>query len=105
MIGKLRHRITIQIPVKSINDWGEEVETFQDWQTVWASIEPLRGRRYFEAKQANSEVTGIVRTRYLKGIEPNMRIKHGNRYLQIISVVCPEEKRKQLDIYYKEALD
>ena len=103
--GLLRHRLTIQIPSKSQNEFGEWIESWNDWATVWGSIEPNLGKRYFEAKQANSEVQGLIRIRYRTGLLPTMQVKYGDRIFKIISIVHPFEKKQELHILYKEALD
>lgn len=103
--GPLRHRIVIQKPTRVKNAFDEWVDDWEDWATVWAAVEPLRGSRYFAAKQASSEVEGTVRMRYRDGVEPTMRIKFGERYLKIISVVNPSERRRELEILYKEGID
>jgi SPP1 family predicted phage head-tail adaptor len=103
--GRLRHRVTIQIPAKTKNDIGEWYETFATWVTVWASIEPNSGKTYFEGLQANSEVEGKIVIRYRTGVKPTMRVKYGNRYFKILSIVHPQERKKELDLMYKESLD
>jgi SPP1 family predicted phage head-tail adaptor len=103
--GLLRNRITIQIPTRTKNDFGEWVKSWADWVTVWSAIEPNQGKRFFEAAQANSEVQGIIRIRYRAGILPTMRVKYGDRIFQIISIVHPQERMRELHIFYKEALD
>ena len=103
--GLLKQRITIQIPSRSKNSFNEWVESWGTWKTVWASIEPASGNRYYEAKQANAEVDGLIRIRYLTGIQPTMLIKYGNRIFQIKSLVTPKENRREIHIYYQEALD
>lgn len=103
--GLLRHRLTFQIPSKSKNDFDEWVESWNDWVTIWGSIEPNLAKRYFEARQANSEVEGLIRIRYRSGVLPTMRVKCGDRIFKIISIVHPFERKQELQILYKEALD
>ena len=103
--GRLRQRIIIQKPVRTKNAMGEEYDEWTTWVTVWSSIEPSSGKDYFEAKQANSEVDGKVVIRYLTGLKPTFRIKYGQRILQIISIVQPQERRTEIQIMYKENLD
>lgn len=103
--GDFRHRIIIQIPQRSKNTMGEWIDTFTTWQTVWAAIEPLAGSRLFQAQQANSEVTGIVRIRYLRGLLPTMRLSYEGRIFTIMSIVQPKETRNEIQIYYMEKLD
>lgn len=101
----MRHRITIQQPTSTRSSFGEMTTAWSTWAIVWASIEPNSGRRYFEAKQANAEVEGLMRIRYRSGLEPTFRISYDGRTFQIISIVQPRENRRELDIYYKEAKD
>jgi len=103
--GLLRHRLTIQTLSQTKNAFDEWVESWSDWDTVWGSIEPNLGKRYFEAKQANSEVQGLMRIRYRTGVLPTMRVKYGNRIFKIISIIHPFERKQELHILYKEALD
>ena len=103
--GRLRHRLTFQMPTKAKNAMGEWYETWATWATVWGSIEPNSGKKYFEGMQANSEVQGKIVIRYRMGVKPIMRVKYGNRYFNIISIVHPQERRKELDLMYKEKLD
>ena len=103
--GRLRHRITIQKAYKDKNTMGERVESYADWATIWGSIEPNSGKKYYEAKQANSEVQGTIVIRYRTGVLPTMRVKYGNRYFKIISIVQPRENKRELHVLYKEALD
>lgn len=103
--GLLRHRLTFEIPSKTKNDFDEWVESWSDWATIWGSIEPNLGKRYFEAKQANSEVEGLIRIRYRDGVLPIMRARYGNRIFKFLSIVHPFERKRELHILYKEALD
>jgi SPP1 family predicted phage head-tail adaptor len=103
--GKLDKRITLQANIPTKSDNGEFVDTWVDQSTVWAAIEPLSGRAYFAAQQANSDVTGTVRIRYRADVKPSWRIKYGNRYFSIASLVNSKEERAELRIMYKETLE
>jgi len=46
-----------------------------------------------------------VRIRYRADLEPTMRIKFGDRILNIISIVHPQENHRELHLMYSEALD
>ena len=104
--GELKQYITFQSVTRARNSFQEMVDTWVDSFSVWAQISPNSGRRYFEAKQANSEAEGIIRIRYRSDIVPaTMRVTYGGRYFKILSVVCPVENRRELHLYYKEELD
>lgn len=47
------------------------------WSTfaeVWASVEPLQGREYWNAQQTQSDITHKVRMRWLEGVDSKMQI-------------------------------
>ncbi len=63
-LGKtLRHRIMIQKRSVTRDSWGNQVEEWQDWQTVWANIQRLWGERYYAAKAVGEENTIIFEMR------------------------------------------
>lgn len=76
--GKLRHRVTIQEPVETQNDYGEPEIRWQNVATaVQVSIEPLRGREYFTARQEVADVTVRIEMRYRSDISVKQKIVHG----------------------------
>lgn len=103
--GDLRQSIILQVSQRTKNTMGEWCDSWTSWQTVYAAIEPLSGKRYLEGKQLNAEVDGVVRIRWRPGVLPTMRILFGSRILQIVSLVTPKERKESIEIYYKEALD
>jgi len=103
--GQLRHRIIIQQQVKSQNAIDEWITSWEDWVTCWANIEPAVGKQYYEAKQLDSKVDGKIRIRYRTGVKPTMRVLHGQRILKIVSIIQPQENRKELVLMYTEELD
>jgi len=102
-IGKLRHRITFQQRTTTQNSYGELTETWADYATRWASVEPLKGREYFSAKQTQAEVDVRFRCRYLSGLNTaDFRIKYGSRIYDIVSIINVDERNKELIIMAKE---
>lgn len=100
--GELRHQVILQTPTPTRDSYGAEIVTWTDTATVWASIEPLRGREYWEAQKINAEISHKIRMRYREGVKPNMRLKFGSRIFEIISVFSPEERRRELWYLCKE---
>ena len=63
--GLLRHRIVIQQKGTIIRDsFGEPTPAWPILATVWAAVDPLRGREFAEQRQAGAEVTTRIRIRY-----------------------------------------
>ena len=63
-LGKtLLHRLVIQKRSVTKDPWGNQVEEWQDWQTVWANLQTLWGERYYAAKAVGEENTVIFELR------------------------------------------
>ena len=102
--GQLRHKVIIQENTPSRDGYGAEVESWSDFATIWAAIEPIRGREFWESQQINAEVTARITIRYLSVVTPKMRVKYGTRIFGIISVINPEERNRELQLMVKEAV-
>jgi len=103
-IGKLRHRITIQDKVTVPDGYGGMTSTWQDVATVWASVEPLKGKELYEAHQMKAELTHRVRIRYVEGIKPQMRIVFRGRELAIEAIIDAEERHQSLELLCSEVV-
>jgi len=101
-IGDLRHRIIFQVPVKTPDGFKGFAVAWQDFLTVWGSVEPLSGREYFYAHQIKAEVTHRVRIRHNEKVTTEMRIKHKDRILTIESIIDLKERREVLEILARE---
>jgi len=101
--SKLRHRVTFQKPATTKrNSMGENVPVYTDFATVWAAVEPLRGREYHEAQKIRAETTYRVTTRFLAGVTPDMKIVHRGRMLDIVSILNIGERNVELQIIVTE---
>ena len=102
--GKLRHRVTIQEPIITQNDYYETVETWQDFAMCDASIGPLTAREFFNAAQVQSDVTHKVEIRYVPGVTSAMRLLFGSRVLNILAVLSADERGTSQELLCKEAV-
>ena len=102
MTGDLRHRVTIQRLETTKDSLGGAVETWVDFKTCWAKVQPVSGREYWEAKKANAEVSIRVTMRYTPGILPNMRLFHAGRFLEIVVVRNIDERNRETVLLCKE---
>lgn len=104
--GWLRHRVEILAKEAEQNSFGEEVVTWVTAGMVWASVEPLRGREYIEAKQGQVEVSHRVVMRWREGVSAEMRLRiHEGRMLEIESVINPLERGERLELMCREAVE
>lgn len=84
--------------VESENEAGDVVQNPSVIKTVWASVSPVRGREYVEAKKYQAELTYKITIRYAKDITPDMQIKYGERIFNIKDIIDPFEKHEILEI-------
>lgn len=102
--GSLRYSIKIQQKNVTRDSFGAETIAWTDVATVWAAIEPLQGREFFNAQQVNAEVTTRIRVRYRSGVTPAMRMLLGSRVFDIQSVINLDERNRELHLMCKEVV-
>lgn len=98
MIGRLRHRVTLQKLEVTTDAIGQQIENWIDVANVWASVEPLSGKEYFRVQQINSEIRVKIIIRYLTGVTSHMRIKALKHTYNILSVINFEERNQYLEL-------
>lgn len=97
--GPMRHRVKLQQYTHTVDAYGGVVEGWTDVATVWASIEPVGGKTFFEARQAQSEVTHRVRIRYsgdVAGVQAaGWRLTLGDQVYSITAAM-PNNRRSEI---------
>lgn len=101
--GRLRHRVVLQSKSVARDSYGDEIVTWTDGDTVWASIEPLRGREYTEMRQEHADVTTRIRMRQRRGVDTTMRLKWTDEtstahYFGVEAVIHPMENRRETQL-------
>jgi len=100
--GKLDKWVQIEKPTET-NTKGVISTTWSTFVDVWASIVPLQGREYYDAKQVVADVTHKIRTRYVADVTAKMRVKFGSRTFQIESPpINVEERNVELVLMCRE---
>jgi SPP1 family predicted phage head-tail adaptor len=96
--SKLKNRITFLKPTNLQNGTGENVSSFEEYITVWASVVPVTGKEYIESQKLRAETTYKIATRYISGITTDMKIKYGEKEFEIVSVLNLNERNTELQI-------
>ena len=104
---KLDKRIVIQkYTSKTVN--GFDSGDWIDYKIVWANINNLFGREYWEAKNCNAENTLNIVIRYSKDVEilnsKDYRIKWENRLFNITFIDNIKYENKYLKLKVLEVL-
>ena len=102
-IGDLKKRILLQSPVRTPDGVSGFTLTWKDEDIIWAALWPLSANETVQAMQTGMIVSGRIRIRYKADLKASWRIKYGNRYLNIVSIINPNEKGEYLDLLVKEA--
>lgn len=100
--GALRHRVTIERDTETRATDGGVVRVAATIDTIWAEVQPLTGREYFDAMQVNSDLTHKVRMRANTNVTTSDRIVHDSRNLHVISVRDIDERGHEMVLLCKE---
>jgi SPP1 family predicted phage head-tail adaptor len=103
-IGDLNKSIVLQQQTRAADGMGGFTVTWADVDTIWAAIWPLSANETLQAGQTGMTITGRIRIRYRANVRASMRLKYGNRYFNIVSVINPSEGNEMLDLMVKEAV-
>lgn len=66
--GPLDRRVTLRRATVATNDLGEEVQTWTNLATVWASRAEVSNRERFAAQETGSELVARYRIRYSQAV-------------------------------------
>jgi SPP1 family predicted phage head-tail adaptor len=102
--GDLRHRITLQKFTITTNENGFEIETWEDFKTVWAKVTNLHGREYYVAAAVQAENTVKFTIRYIEGLDTSMRILFRGRQYNITSIDNIEYQNRYIEIKGQEVV-
>lgn len=102
--GKMRERLVVQKAKESRNELGETTMTFEDFKSVWASVEGVSATENLNAGQQQIDITHRVKMRYLEGLTQKMQFKWRNRTLQIVSLL-EHGNRSQHEVICVEDVD
>lgn len=102
--GRLRHRVKIQAPVSTQDEYGGTAGSWTDVATVDAGIHPMSGRELLAAQAIQSSVTHEIAMRY-RVVDATNRILYGARIFNIKSVVNIDERNRDLVLLCTEGLD
>lgn len=109
--GKLNRRIRIQEQSLSVDDFGQQIETWADIAIVWAAIKPVKttsAREKVKAFELSPDITHEITVRYNVNFLPasitdSRRIVYQNRVYSIAAAYDIEEDRKSIVFECKDS--
>lgn len=99
--GRLNKRIVIEQKTTVDDDFGQPIETWSTFATVWASVEYQSGKEGFTADQLQAELITRFRIRYLANVTALMRVKFSGVVYDIQSVMNTNERDREMLILAK----
>lgn len=108
LVNRLNKRITILRPIgpddppPQTDKYGQPLDDWIPVATLWAAIEPLRGREFFAAQAEHAEVTTRIRIRYREGIDRTMIVSYGGTEFEVLYIIHPEFSKRELQLMCKE---
>jgi len=103
-IGDLSRRIELQSPVETSDNMGGFTVSWNSEGIVWAAVWPVSATERIQANAPTMVISHRIRIRYRSDIKPDWRLKFGNRYLSVVSIVNANESDRQLDLMCREAV-
>ena len=99
--ARLRHAVTLERNVTQQDAYGQKVEQWQTIASVWAGIEPGKGREWFAAQQINAETVAMVIIRYRPDVDTTCRVLHDSTVYTIEAVIDPDTRHRELQLMCK----
>ena len=105
MLKRLPHVITIQKPVEVEGEHNTPIIEWQNFATIFASVEPIGGREFVLLQNTNSELAVRIKTWYYPGITNSMRVVYGTRIFNIQSAIDVKEQHKEMHLMCAEVFN
>jgi|LAHQ01.1.fsa_nt_gb SPP1 family predicted phage head-tail adaptor len=99
--GALDQRVTIQIYTKTRGTSGEQVDTWTDWKTIWASVTTSGGAENYYNPQLVALSSHRMLTRYIvkPGLEwPLCRLVWRGKILDVVHI--DESRQRHGELYW-----
>jgi len=84
--GRLDRRLTLQQPVRTVDETGDSQVSWSDVATVWAMVEESGGRELWRAQQVMPEVSARILIRHRDDVQADWRAVEDGRVWSILAV-------------------
>lgn len=96
--GRKDQYVTIRRRETGVDALGQESTTWQTLAAVWAEAQPMRGREYFAAGQAQSQVDVRFRINFRTDVLPTHQVMWRAQPYDVVSVIDVDGKRQHLEL-------
>lgn len=104
--GTLGHLATIETYTQAVDSFGgTSGGAWATFSQAWIGIFPLNGTEKYVSGEKHATATHKIKMRFLSGVNAKMRIKARGRTFEIVSVINPGERDKELQLVVEEKAD
>lgn len=96
--GQLNKKVQIASDGQVSNGSGGFENGLVPVKTVWANIDPLGGREFYEAQAANASVTHKITIRYWSGLKRSHVFSYKDRVFEIQYIINVNEADRFMEI-------
>ena len=101
-IGALRHRVTLEQPLRAGDGGGGAHVTWSALAQLWASVSPASGSEAVIAEAVSGRISHVITLRFRTDITPAMRLRLGPRVFEILAVIDVDERNRELRCLCRE---
>ena len=98
IIGRLDRKVLFQRKSTTLNDTGNETESYTDLCYKWVQFQPFRGKENTESGQTVASNFYVWKCRYDSRLKPKDRAYYQGDYFEIVSV-APLGRREALELF------
>lgn len=100
--GALDRRVTIQSRTLTRNARGDEVVSWSNTATVWASRRDVTGREYFASSEIRADIQTVFRIRHRDGVSVLDRVQEDGLTYDVVHI-ARIGRREALDLVCRAA--
>lgn len=104
MIGRLRHRVVLQRPVRSSGEGGTATISWENFGTAYAAIEAVSGSEMERSDGLSAKTAHRLTLRYRAGIVPDARIVSDGRIFEIRAALDIDGRKRWIQCLCEETL-
>ncbi len=98
MVASFRKRVVIQTVSQVTDGQGGFTDTWNNIETVYASIEPMKAYERFQAMQMQVPVSHKIVMRYHSAVTTSCRLTYQSRIFWVKEIINIEERGRFLKI-------
>lgn len=104
MIGGMRHRLVIENPQSTTDNLGGRQTEFQEAGSVWGNLKEKSGKESEFRGKVTDVYTHVLTCRNTTLITAKSRLKYGNRFFNVKSIINPDGRDRYLEVLLNEGV-